>query len=41
MTNPNKPPLSAFIPYSDGDLYTLALHEVDEDPVHPDGTVIF
>ena len=41
MTIPTKPPPSAFIPYSDGDLNPPALHEVDEDPVQPNGTTIF
>ena len=41
MTNPSKPLPSAFIPYFDGDLDPPSLHEVDEDPVQPDGTAIF
>ena len=41
MTKPSKLPPSAFIPYSDSDLDPPALHEVDEDPVQPDGTYLF
>ena len=41
MKNPSKPPPSALIPYYDGDLDPPALHEVDEDPVQPDGTAVF
>ena len=41
MPNPSKAPPSAFIPYSDGDLYPPHLHEVDEYPVHTDGTAVF
>ena len=41
MTNPSKPPPSAFICYYDGDLDPLSLHEVDEDPVQTDGTAVF
>ena len=41
MTKPSKPPPSAFIPYSDGDLYRPTLHEVDEYPAQPDGTAVF
>ena len=33
MTKPSKQPTSALIPYSYGDLYPPALHEVDEYPV--------
>ena len=36
MTNPSKPPPSAFIPYADGDLDLPALNKVDEYPVHTD-----
>ena len=41
MKKRSKPPPSAFIPYYNGDLYPPALHEVDEDPVQPDGTAVF
>ena len=41
MTSPNNPPPPAFTPYSDGDLYPPALHEIDEDPFHNDGTYVF
>ena len=41
MKMPNKPPPSAFIPYSYGDLYPPVLHEVDEYPVQPDFTAVF
>ena len=41
MTKPSKPPPSAFIPYSDGDLDPHDLHELYEDTVHPDGTAVF
>ena len=41
MTRPTKPPPSDFIPNSDDDLYPPDLHEVDEDPVQPDGTAVF
>ena len=41
MTSPNKSLTSAFIPYSDGDLYPHALHEVDEYPVQTNGTAVF
>ena len=41
MTRPNKPPPSAFIPYSDGDLDPSSLHEVYEYPFHPDGIAVF
>ena len=41
MTRPTKPPPSAFIPYSGGDLDLPALHEVDEDPFHPYGAAVF
>ena len=41
ITKPSKPPPFAFIPYYRGDLDPPSLHEVDEDPVKPDGTAIF
>ena len=41
MINPIKLPPSAFIHYSDGDLYPPNLHELDEYTVHPDGTAVF
>ena len=41
MTNLSKPQKSAFIPYSGGDLYLPALHELDEDTVQPYGTAVF
>ena len=41
MTKPSKLPPSTFIPYSDGDLYPPALHEVDADTVQIDGTTVF
>ena len=41
MANIRTPPLYNFISYSNGDLYPPALHEVDEDPLHTDGTAVF
>ena len=41
MTKPSKPPPSAFIAYSYSDLDPPLIHEVDEDPVHPDVTAVF
>ena len=41
MTKSSKPSPSTFILYSIGDLDSLTLHEVDEYPVHPDGTNVF
>ena len=41
MTNLGKPPPYYFIPYSTGDLYPPALHELDEYPVHTNGTAVF
>ena len=41
MTNTSKPPPSAFIPYSDGDLDPPALHELDEDSIQTDRTTVF
>ena len=41
MTKSSKPQPSYFFPYSDGDLYTPAIHEVYKYPVHPYGTAAF
>ena len=41
MSNVSNPPPSTFISYSNGDLYPTALHKVDEEPVHTDGTAVF
>ena len=41
MTRPNKPPPSAFIHYSDGDLDPPDLHEVYEYTFQTDGTAVF
>lgn len=41
MTKPTKPLPKDYIPYADGNLDPPALHEVDEDPVQPNGTAVF
>ena len=41
MTRLSKPPPSALIYYSDGDLDQPDLHEVDEYLVQPDGIAVF
>ena len=41
MKSPSKFPPSAFIPYSDGDVYLPAIREVDDDQVHTAFTDVF
>ena len=41
LTKPIKPPAPDYVPYADGELDPVLVHEVDEDPVDADGTAVF